>query len=211
MHILVIGSNGRLGNILLKMFPESAGIDIENLTYLELELKKADFAFLAIPLEATINIIHRFPEYKGFIDLTSVKSKMTEFSGNIISMHPMFGPETYEKNKTIIFINDISRKNSLEDVEKLFQGYNLISMDANSHDALMAEILVKPYIFSYISNAIGSSIISGSYSKFLEVDKIKYNENPQVLMDTIKYNKNSEKIISDIKKRLTELEKLICD
>ena len=38
----------------------------------EAELKEADFAFLALPVEATLNIIKRFPEFDGFIDLTSV-------------------------------------------------------------------------------------------------------------------------------------------
>ncbi|WP_337861102.1 prephenate dehydrogenase/arogenate dehydrogenase family protein [Ferroplasma sp.] len=209
MYILIIGSNGRLGKILLKIFPESTKIDIENSNYLESELQKADFAFLATPMDATINIIRRFPEYDGFIDLTSVKSKMIEFAGKIISLHPLFGPETYGTNKSIIFINDISRKDSLADMEKLFQDYKLIIMDANSHDALMGEILVKPYVLSYISKSENSSIITGSYSKFLEIEKIKYNENSQVLIDTIKYNENSSKIIKDIEKRLEGLKKLV--
>ena len=107
MHLLIIGSRGRLGKTLLKIFPDSYGIDIDNSENLESEIQKADFTFLAVPLEATLNIIRNFPEYKGFIDLTSVKSKVIEFSERIISIHPMFGPESYEKNRTIIFINDI--------------------------------------------------------------------------------------------------------
>jgi prephenate dehydrogenase/chorismate mutase/prephenate dehydrogenase len=206
-----MGSNGRLGKTLMKIFPDAHGIDIENSYHMEAELKEADFAFLALPVEATLNIIKRFPEYEGFIDLTSVKSKMTSFSRHIISLHPLFGPESYEKNKSIIFINDISRINSLDDIKNMFPGYNIISMDAEEHDTLMGEILVKPYILSYISESFNSDIVTGSYSKFLEIEKIKYKENPGVFIDTIKYNNNSRGIINEIEKKLQDLKKLIGD
>ncbi len=211
MRLLVMGSNGRLGKTLMKIFPDAHGIDIENSYHMEAELKEADFAFLALPVEATLNIIKRFPEYEGFIDLTSVKSKMTSFSRHIISLHPLFGPESYEKNKSIIFINDISRINSLDDIKNMFPGYNIISMDAEEHDTLMGEILVKPYILSYISESRNSDIVTGSYSKFLEIEKIKYKENPGVFIDTIKYNNNSRGIINEIEKKLQDLKKLIGD
>ena len=211
MRLLVMGSNGRLGKTLMKIFPDAHGIDIENSYHMEAELKEADFAFLALPVEATLNIIKRFPEYEGFIDLTSVKSKMTSFSRHIISLHPLFGPDSYEKNKSIIFINDISRINSLDDIKNMFPGYNIISMDAEEHDTLMGEILVKPYILSYISESFNSDIVTGSYSKFLEIEKIKYKENPGVFIDTIKYNNNSRGIINEIEKKLQDLKKLIGD
>ncbi len=211
MRLLVMGSNGRLGKTLMKIFPDAHGIDIENSYHMEAELKEADFAFLALPVEATLNIIKRFPEYEGFIDLTSVKSKMISFSRHIISLHPLFGPDSYEKNKSIIFINDISRINSLDDIKNMFPGYNIISMDAEEHDTLMGEILVKPYILSYISESFNSDIVTGSYSKFLEIEKIKYKENPGVFIDTIKYNNNSRGIINEIEKKLQDLKKLIGD
>jgi len=209
MHLLTIGSKGRLGKTLLKIFPDSSGIDIDNSENLKLELEKADFTFLAVPLEATLNIIKSFPEYNGFIDLTSVKSKVIEFSEHIISIHPLFGPESYGKNKTIIFIDDISGKNSLSVIKELFYGYNIISMGALEHDRLIAELLVKPYIFSYISDASNPGIEAGSYTKFLEVEKIKDNESSGVLLDTIKYNVMSAEIIVEIENKLNELKKLI--
>ncbi len=209
MHLLIIGSKGRLGKTLMKLFPDSSGIDIENFDNLEYELQKADFAFLAVPLEATLDIIKSFPVYSRFIDLTSIKSKMKEFSGRIISIHPLFGPESYETNKTIIFVNDISNIDSLYKIKKLFNGYRIISMNAREHDSLMGELLVKPYIISYISEAYNTGIVTSSYNKFLEIEKIKYNENWETLLDTIRYNAGSEEIIDRIQKKLDELKKLI--
>jgi prephenate dehydrogenase/chorismate mutase/prephenate dehydrogenase len=209
MQILVIGSKGRLGRTLMRIFPDAIGLDMENISLLEPELKKADFAFLAVPLEATLDILHSFPYYNGFIDLTSIKSPLNEFYGHIISLHPMFGPQSYENNKSIIFIDDISVPDSLEKVIKLFQGYNIIPMNAKEHDSLMGELLVKPYILSYISEVVDTDIVTKSYTKFLEIAKIKDSENPGVLLDTIKWNPDSERIITDMEKRLQTLKKLI--
>ena len=179
---------------------------------LEEELSADDYIMkYSVNKGSTLNIIKRFPEFDGFIDLTSVKSKMISFSRHIISLHPLFGPDSYEKNKSIIFINDISRINSLDDIKNMFPGYNIISMDAEEHDTLMGEILVKPYILSYISESFNSDIVTGSYSKFLEIEKIKYKENPGVFIDTIKYNNNSRGIINEIEKKLQDLKKLIGD
>jgi len=209
MHLLIVGSQGRLGKTLMKIFPGSSSIDLENEDRLQSELAKADFALLAVPTDATANIIRSFPGYRGFVDLTSMKYHMEEFSGHIISIHPLFGPESYETNKTIIFINDISTPDSLDKVRELFNGYRIISMNAREHDYLMGELLVKPYIFSYISEAGNADIATGSYIKFLEIEKIKHNENPEIFLDTIKYNERTMEIIINIEKKLDELKKLI--
>ena len=209
MHLLIVGSEGRLGRTLMKIFPGSSSIDLENEDQLQSELTKADFALLAVPLEETVNIIRSFPEYRGFVDLTSMKYNMEEFSGHIISIHPLFGPESYKTNKTIIFINDISTPDSLDKVKELFNGYRIISMNAREHDYLMSELLVKPYILSYISEASNTDIVTGSYIKFLEIEKIKHNENTEIFLDTIKYNERAMEIIINIEKKLDELKKLI--
>ena len=112
-------------------------------------------------------------------------------------------------NKTIIFINDISTPDSLDKVKELFNGYRIISMNAREHDYLMSELLVKPYILSYISEASNTDIVTGSYIKFLEIEKIKHNENTEIFLDTIKYNERAMEIIINIEKKLDELKKLI--
>jgi len=73
----------------------------------------------------------------------------------------------------------------------------------------MGELLVKPYILSYISEASNTDIVTGSYIKFLEIEKIKHNENTEIFLDTIKYNERAMEIIINIEKKLDELKKLI--
>ena len=105
--------------------------------------------------------------------------------------------------------SNLSTPDSLDKVKELFNGYRIISMNAREHDYLMGELLVKPYIFSYISEAGNTDIVTGSYIKFLEIEKIKHNENPEIFLDTMKYNERTMEIITNIEKKLDELKKLI--
>ena len=208
MKILIIGSKGRLGKTLMDIFPEATGIDLNDNTLGE-ELEKAEIAFLAVPLNVTLDIINKYPEYRTFVDLTSVKSPMKKYSGKIISIHPMFGPSSYKTNKDILFINDISSVNSIKTVSGLFEKYNIISLTADQHDELMGELLIKPYILSYICDGGESNIETNSHKKLLELLSIKDNENKEIMLDTIICNENTKKIIDEMEKRLKYIKKLI--
>ena len=210
MKILIIGSKGRLGRTLMDIFPEATGIDIGD-NILEEELKNAEITFLAVPLKVTLDIINKHSDYRTFVDLTSVKSPMKKYSGKIISIHPMFGPSSYKTNKEILFINDISSVNSIKTVSGLFEKYNIIPLTADQHDELMGELLIKPYILSYICDGVKSNIETNSHKKLLDLLSIRENENLKIMLDTIIYNSNAEKIIDKMEVRLEELKKLICN
>ena len=208
MKILIIGSKGRLGKTLMNIFPEATGIDIGD-NILEEELEKAGITFLAVPLKVTLDIINKHTDYRTFVDLTSVKSPMKKYSGKIISIHPMFGPSSYKTNKDILFINDISSVNSIKTVSGLFEKYNIIPLTADQHDNLMGELLVKPYILSYICDGKQSPIETSSHKKLLELLSIKDDENQEIMLDTIILNCNTRKIIDEMQERLDYLKKLI--
>ncbi len=205
----IIGSKGNLGSVLLKLFPDSYCIDINNKNELNKYLEISDYAFLSVPINEEKNIIKNNPDFKGFIDLSSVKGEMAEFKNRIISIHPLFGPLSYEKNIDIIFINDISYENSIIVIKKLFKNYNVIPMKYDEHDKLISEILVKPYILSYISDSLNSEIKTNSYIKFIETYNIKNNENIENFMNTIVLNRNSYKIIEEMEHKLNLLKKSI--
>ena len=95
----IIGSKGNLGSVLLRLFPDSYCIDINNKNELNKYLEISDYAFLSVPINEEKNIIKNNPDFKGFIDLSSVKGEMAEFKNRIISIHPLFGPLSYEKKK----------------------------------------------------------------------------------------------------------------
>lgn len=208
MKILIIGSKGRLGRTLMDIFPGAKGIDIED-NNMDQELEEAEITFLAVPLKVTIALISKYPYYRKFVDLTSIKSPMKEYSGKIISIHPMFGPSSYKMNKDILFITDISIENSIKTISELFREYNVIPLTADEHDELMGELLVKPYILSYICDSHEYSIETSSHKKLLNLLSIKYNENQEIIIDTIILNNSARKIIVEMEERLEYLKKLI--
>ncbi|WP_061950646.1 hypothetical protein [Acidiplasma cupricumulans] len=56
----VVGSKGNLGSLLMKIFPDSYGVDVDNEEKLFNYLKKSDYAFLAIPPDQEENIINKY-------------------------------------------------------------------------------------------------------------------------------------------------------
>ncbi len=209
MKIIIIGSEGHLGSTLMKMIPGAEGIDRSFENSIDKIIYKYDLAFLAVPSNVSESIINRNKNYSGFVDLSSVKGNMEKYSGKIISIHPLFGPNSYRENKSIIFINDISKNNSLETIETVFNDYNIISMNSAEHDRIMIDLLVKPYIMSYISNYNDPGIWTGSFKKFISVSNIKNDENKDVFLDTIIRNKNSIEIIEEMENKLEDLKILI--
>ncbi len=207
----IIGSKGNLGSLLMRIFPGSGGIDLDNKEDTQEYLLKSEYAFLAVPLKEEKRIISENPTFKGFIDLSSVKSEIMEYKNKLISIHPLFGPLSYGKIRDLIFIKDISYSGSLEIVKQLFPGYNIIDMTADEHDRLIGEIMVKPYIFSYISTTNDSQIRTNSYNRYLDICNIKKEENPDIFLDTIILNKYAPEIINEMSSKLEDLKKLIKD
>ncbi len=205
----IIGYKGHLGSVLLKLFPDSYCVDMNNKDELKRYLEISDYAFLAVPIDEEKSIIKNNLGFTGFIDLSSIKNEIVEFKDKIISIHPLFGPLSYEKSKDIIFINDISYEGTIAVIKRLFKNYNIIPMSYNEHDKLISEILVKPYILSYISDSLNSEIKTNSYIKFLNIYNIKNNENIENVLNTIALNRNSYKIIEEMEKKLDALKKSV--
>ncbi|WP_287950264.1 hypothetical protein [Acidiplasma sp.] len=205
----VVGSKGNLGSLLMKIFPDSYGVDVDNEEKLFNYLKKSDYAFLAIPPDQEENIINKYKFFTGFIELSSVKLRFLKFKNSIISIHPLFGPRSYGKIKDIVFINDISPPDSMGKIQNIFPDYNIISLSADKHDRLMSEILVKPYIISMISRPQNGSIKTSSYEKYLDLCSISSQESKEILYDTILMNKYTQNVIDEIQGGLDYIKNLI--
>ncbi len=204
---LIIGSMGHFGSLLCRIINDRICIDLNNIDDLDKYIDDANHVFLSVPLDAALKIIENYNN-KNFIEISSVKKPFKKYAKRITSIHPLFGPMSYNSIKDVIFINDISKENSLSDLKSMFKDWHFIEMSADDHDKLMSELLVKPYIISMILDG-DYNIKTGSYKKLLEIEKIKHNESKKVFNDTLMYNPYTMDIINDLIERLNKVKDLI--
>lgn len=209
MNIGIIGSSGRLGAVLYKILnKEHSVLSCEKKECDKYVIENSDLVFLCVPFKETMDIISKFNENNKLIEVTSIKTPFKKFKGKITSIHPLFGPYTFNKNgfKNIIFINDISPYDKKHIVEGIFPSYNILEMSADEHDRFVSIQLVLPYILSILSSKYTSEkAMTFSMSILKKINSIYINENREALYDTIIYNPYSLDIIKSLS---SELEKL---
>ena len=160
-RILVVGGNGRMGNWLCRFF-ESRGHRIrvhdkgDNPIYpvekdLEKGVRDAEVIVLATPISTTPGLLRQIISYspRGVVfDVTSIKTPLIDVLKEgaqkgclICSVHPMFGPETASIIDRNVVICHCGSAEADEKARLLVDGANLIEMDVEEHDPIMAYVL----------------------------------------------------------------------
>jgi len=134
------------------------------------------------------------------IDVATVKKHTSELcrklcSGNrFISIHPMFGPESYKKYRGDvsgfrIVVTDYALQNDTYQMLKAQfarLGFSIIEMTADEHDKRLAETL-------FLTHYIGRSIIEARFTR-TEIDTLSF----QFLMDAVESVKDDEELFADV-------------
>jgi len=161
---LVIGGNGAMGRWFVQ-FLQSQGFMVhisdpntqdnaaKNIGDFRQQALDYDFIIVAAPLAASAKILEELAQMKpeGIImDVGSIKSplkrplrQLTDAGCQVVSIHPMFGPDTrLLSGKHIIFI-DIDGRGSLTQAQALFEPTmaRAITMKLEDHDRLIAYVL----------------------------------------------------------------------
>lgn len=160
-RVLIVGGNGRMGNW-LSLFFSSRGHKIrvydegENLRFpIERDLKKgigdAEVVVLATPISTIPDILREVLSYepKGLVfDIASIKTpavpllrKAASDGMKVCSLHPMFGPETSSIIDRNVVICDCGSPQAMEMARPLVEGANVLEMEVEEHDVLMAYVL----------------------------------------------------------------------
>jgi len=160
-RMLIVGGNGRMGNWLCRFF-ESRGHRIrvydkgDNPTFpvekdLERGVRDAEVVVLATPISATPGLLKEIFSYqpKGLVfDIASIKTPLIEVLKEgaaqgclVCSMHPMFGPETASIIDRNVVVCHCGSAEADEKARALVDGANIIDMDVEEHDPLMAYVL----------------------------------------------------------------------
>jgi prephenate dehydrogenase/chorismate mutase/prephenate dehydrogenase len=213
MNILIIGSRGRMGSTLYRMLSDSRhtliAVDTHNLEILDDMVDQADLAIIAAPFDVTVEYLNRLSSHVRCMELTSTKNAMHAFRNRVISIHPLFGPGSFENKdlRKIAFISDISPPDSLKLVRDLFEGIAVISMTADEHDELVSRIQVIPYIMSLLADQVSAVTTINTRSKLIldSMAAICREQNRSVLIDTIARNPFSIGILKDIEEKMSRL------
>jgi len=180
------------------------------------EIKKCDVIFLAIPVEAIIEVVKNLkdiPKETTIIDLGSTKEKIIksvpkEIRSNFIAAHPMagtekFGPSAAIENlyhdKVVVLCDmDESGDNHKNRAIQTFShiGMKIVFMDSHNHDIHASFISHLPHALSYaLANSVmgredPKSILLLAGGGFKDMSRIA-KSSPLMWSDIFKQNRDN--------------------
>lgn len=209
MRIAVVGYTGRFGSAAMRLLGEAGHtvIPVHGLDFTDRILDSVDYALLAVPVHAALTIAGDCKDPGKLVEICSVKSPFRPFAGNIISIHPLFGPLTLNSGnqRNIIYIDDLSTPGSIGIIKQMFPGSSITSMSSSCHDRTMIDLLVRPYILSMLADSSGKAetdLTTRSSGMLSEFESIYEDESRDIMMDTISMNPYSMDILVKIRDRL---------
>lgn len=214
MDISIIGSRGRIGSALKQKLAKNGHkilCETNRGENPDLNLmRRSEATILAVPLDSAVAYIEELSGECTLVELSSIKEPMKKFAGEVVSIHPLFGPASFDNLdfKTVVFANDISPEGSLELVERMFPGNSVVSMTGEEHDRSMADLLVAPYLISMLAKKVLSSsqtIATPSFSNLRRFASLLDGENASVVWDTISLNKFSRNIVEKLEQELNRI------
>jgi prephenate dehydrogenase len=142
---------------------------------------------------------HALPD-TVIVDVATVKKYTSELchqrcgGRRFMSIHPMFGPNSYKKYRGDvkgfrIVVTDYALKNDAYQMLKAqfaSFGFNIIEMTADEHDRNLAETL-------FLTHYIGRSIIEAGFAR-TEIDTLSF----QFLMDAVDSVREDEQLFADV-------------
>jgi prephenate dehydrogenase/chorismate mutase/prephenate dehydrogenase len=197
MKITVIGSSGRFGGFVSEYLRSHGNIvtsiDLNPaLKSLTESLLSSDISMLATPLKETISYVEEYSDVAHLLEVCSVKAPFKKYSGKILSIHPFFGPESFNdpSKRKIALITDICPANSESIVKKLFPDCSILKMDSNEHDHMMAYEQGLPYLISLYFKESAQSIspFTGSGRILKEIIRLSDKESIEVMKNSIREN-----------------------
>lgn len=215
-------------NVKVKFSSRSNPVDNE--TFFEFsEVCKADLLIPSVPIkyfEKTIEkIIPEIGEDTILMDVCSVKIwpktvlKMLMPKHQVILTHPMFGPESYKRNKNnvegfnLVIENLSANQENYERVKLVFENMklNILEIDADEHDCHASSfhfVTMFSALFLKNMNLDRSEIETESAKKMFQfVDRV--GDDHEILQDMFKYNPYCQEKMRNLEKQFGTMKDLI--
>ncbi len=161
MKAAVIGADGKMGRWLVHHLASLGHtmlrVDLRRGEG-EQELGTADLVVVSVPIKDTPRVLYEVSSHMKpgavLAEIASLKECVIEplresaEKGLLpLCVHPMFGPSTERlDNKAVALVPLVDQRREAELAESLFPGADLITVDAEAHDAYMAVVLSLPYL-----------------------------------------------------------------
>ncbi len=223
---LVIGGLGKMGQWFVQFLSnQDFNVDISdvnpdfenNIDYKTAELDY-DFIIVSAPIAASAQILQDLSHLKpqGIVmDVGSIKSplklplmQLADTGCKVVSIHPMFGPNTrLLSNKHVIFI-ELGDKESVDKTKELFLPTmaEQIDMQLEDHDRLVAYILGLSHVlniaFMTVLSESGEAaetlaqLSSTTFDAQLSVSENVVSENPHLYFEIQKLNNYSKSTLN---------------
>ncbi len=146
----IIGGKGKIGSVFADYFANKGfpvlvsdiGTKLKNSDV----AKMSDILILSVPISKVSSVAAEVgPHMKKdalFVDFTSLKTEPIHamkdaFSGEILGIHPMFGPTNLTAGQTVVFCPGRGKKWKKR-MKNIFSDFQIVEMTAEEHDRCMA-------------------------------------------------------------------------
>ena len=163
-----------------------------------------DVVILAVPIhafeETLLKILPLIRKETVIVDVATVKEYTTKLlkqhavNQSYIAMHPMFGPESYEKQETdisgfriVITDHTLPHDVYIAVVSFLKQcGFTVVEMTSNQHDKHLAETL-------FLTHLVGQVVARGKFDR-TQIDTVSFG----YLMNAVESVRNDTALFRDV-------------
>lgn len=161
----IIGGRGKTGSQFARLF-KAHGFTVKVTGQRDMHrnlslLRSCDIIIFALPLSRAANVIaaevrHAVRPTQLLLDVSSLKfhetKAMLRGKGEVIGMHPLFGPSTDPRGETIILCPARAPKKTVQSLRDLLTSMEIrtLVMTPKAHDELMGTIQVIPHLKSFL-------------------------------------------------------------
>ncbi|PIZ75149.1 hypothetical protein COY05_04640 [Candidatus Peregrinibacteria bacterium CG_4_10_14_0_2_um_filter_38_24] len=166
----IVGGKGKTGSQFAGFF-KKMGFDVivsdigTKLSNKDL-IKKSDIVVFSVPFEKSVQIMKKeisacTRKDQIVMDLSSLKKNQVEVmnksKGNVIGLHPLFGPTTNKKKDlNVVFCAGRCEKKVFLEMKKLFEklGFKIVVMTPEEHDKAMVLVQVIPHLKIFLAGEL---------------------------------------------------------
>jgi prephenate dehydrogenase len=227
MTIGIIGGRGKTGGQFAKLF-RAAGFrvltsDQKTQSQNPKLLSTCQIIIFALPLSRATKLMQEI--LRGatrhdqlILDLSSLKTTqgkaMLTAPGEVIGMHPLFGPSTKPIGEHIILCPERASTQTIQSLQKLLKrlGLRVSIMSAEEHDRLMSNIQVIPHLKSLLIAEVLRSrqvdldrayrICTPTYQMEMNVVGRFLDDHPDLYMPIIFNNPGTKEILLELQRTI---------